>query len=371
MNINNVKEGQIFKNYKAICAALGINPKTGKSKQLQLKDWERYFTYSKDGYNFIINEIYDTPMEKVDNRGGANNVLAHSKKMDDTLTYMLNCQPNGELFMTMNRLLEAMKMINSNYRFGNSNRRKVSNYLDIEEAFVEEFFDITKRTLKSNIESMLNRLESKALIYWHKVKMVCVATGQIQTNELGKAKVNYEYVVDEYDNEQIKLSTETSEELRYRIATDEEIKLISQIEGEIMDDLKCENKQELVVKNKWEIFRKSVNRILNEKANIIFYYDSYKIIRNEDRLAREANKVDILSLNKDVQNQLLNNAAKRKDKSSIEFVLGKKSLKNKIRSDDKYIAYNLELIDNFIDFEHENIIDSLKQTKSYMKVSHL
>lgn len=367
MNIENISEGQIFKNYKAICEALGVNTKTGKSKKLQLNDWERYFTYSKDGYNFIIKEIYDTPMEKIDNRGGANHVLSHSKKMDDTLTYMLNKQPNGELFMTMNRLLEEMKMINSNYRFGNHNRRKVSNYLDIEEAFVEEFFDITKRTLKSNVESMLNRLESKALIYWHKVKMVCVANSKIHENELGRVKVNYQFVVDEYDNEHIQLSTETSENLEYRIATDEEIKLISKIEGEIMDDLKCKNKQELVVKNKWEIFRKRVNEILNEKANIVFYYDSYKIIRNDDRLAREAEKLDILDLNKDVQSQLLTNAEKRREKALMEFILGKKNLKNKIRSDERYIGFNLELMDNFIESGHDNIIDDLKQTKRYIK----
>ena len=376
MNTKNINPGDIFKNYKAICEALGVNPKTGKSKQLQLKDWGRYFTYSKDGYNFIINEIYDTPLEKTDDRGGAHNLLSHSQKMDDTLTYILNSQPNGELFMTMNRLLETMKMINSNYRFGNHNKRKVSNYLNIEEAFVEEFFNITKRTLKSNIESMLNRLESKALIYWYKVKMVCVASSELHTNELGSVKVKYEVVTDDFDNENIKLSTESSEELSYRVATDEEIKLISVIEGKILDELKCKNKQELVVKNRWETFRKRVNEILTDKANIIFYYDSYKILRNEDRLAKVADKVDITStlcnsdlfgLNEDVQNQLLANATKRNEKSALEFVMGNKNSRNKMRSNHDYIGFNKELIDNFIDSSHENIIDDLKQTKVYRK----
>ena len=38
-----INEGQIFKNYKKLCEYLEEQVRTGKSKQLQLKDWNRYF----------------------------------------------------------------------------------------------------------------------------------------------------------------------------------------------------------------------------------------------------------------------------------------------------------------------------------------
>jgi hypothetical protein len=45
MNLKNLKEKQEIKNYKVLCELLEEPIKTGKSKQLQLKDFERYFEY--------------------------------------------------------------------------------------------------------------------------------------------------------------------------------------------------------------------------------------------------------------------------------------------------------------------------------------
>ena len=53
INTNALKTNQIFKNYKELCEYLDEPIKTGKSKQLQLKDWERYFSYEKEGQKFI------------------------------------------------------------------------------------------------------------------------------------------------------------------------------------------------------------------------------------------------------------------------------------------------------------------------------
>lgn len=66
--IRNLTVGQVFKNYKALCEFLGEAVKTGKSKQLQVKDWERFFVSHKEGNKIIIDEIYETPLEKVDGR---------------------------------------------------------------------------------------------------------------------------------------------------------------------------------------------------------------------------------------------------------------------------------------------------------------
>lgn len=61
-----------MKNYKELCALLGEEVKTGKSKQLQLDNLNRFFEWEKAGQKFIITDIYDTPLPKVDGRSSGN-----------------------------------------------------------------------------------------------------------------------------------------------------------------------------------------------------------------------------------------------------------------------------------------------------------
>lgn len=379
VNIGNLEVGKVYKNYKAMCEALGVKVEAGNSKKSQIKEWERFFYYSKQGNKFIIEEIYEEPLDKVENRGGANNQLKHAQKLDDTLMHLLDNEEDKVLFLTINRLLLKMNMVNVNFAYGNRFKEKVSNYLDIEEAFIEEFFNATKRTLHSNIESMLNRLKNRALINWHTVKMICVAETHVKTTELGDIKVDSHVTYDEYNNEQIKLSVTTNPTLVYRIATDEEDGLISEVEGIVLDELKCKSKRDVVVKEKWKVFMKKVNTILFERANIVFHYDSYKIIRNEDRLAREVKNadpclteeevyhcLDMLNLNYDVQSQLLSNWERRRNNTYLDALCGDINTKYKFRLSEDYMENGRVLIDKFINSHHKDFTGDLKKIKVAM-----
>ena len=44
----------VVKNYPEMCELLGEKNKTGKSRILQLKEWERYFEYDKIGNQFLM-----------------------------------------------------------------------------------------------------------------------------------------------------------------------------------------------------------------------------------------------------------------------------------------------------------------------------
>ena len=79
----NLSVGQSIKNYKKLCILLDEEPKTGKSRQLQLRDWERYFRYSKVGNKFVIKEIYLEPKEKIDNRKGNSGTSEGSRNNND------------------------------------------------------------------------------------------------------------------------------------------------------------------------------------------------------------------------------------------------------------------------------------------------
>ena len=71
-----------FKNYRKICEYLHEPIKTGKSKQLQLEYWKRYFEYERDGNAFVITKVYDAPKEKI------------RKAINDTSNYTSNNTKN-------------------------------------------------------------------------------------------------------------------------------------------------------------------------------------------------------------------------------------------------------------------------------------
>lgn len=376
MNVNKLEVGKEYKNYKTMCMLLEEKPKSGNSKKSQLKEWERYFSFRNEGHKFIIEKIYDDTLDKIENRGGARHFLSHAERMDQILLYIIYKEKtNGELFLSFISLLREMNMVNKNYKFANNNKKKAATYLNINLNVLEEFFDISRKTFRNNIESMLNRLENKSLIFWSKVKTICIIDVNAEINTLGYIKVDTEVITDEYENEEIIIHDTYETNKVYRPAEKEEIELILQIEGDVMDDLKCRNKQELIVKNKWNEFNQLVNKRLRQEANILFYYDSYQIIRNMDRIEKElydnnTYKLEKSMLNSDVQKQLELNMFKRANKANEKKPIEKYNKKIIMRSDENYVTEGMELIHSFIDTEHIDITDKIKRTIPEEKIVH-
>ena len=79
-----INNGQKFKNYKALCEFMEEPVKTGKSKQLQMKNWERYFQYHKEGNSIVVDAVYDEALKK------------ERKKCTDTSNYGSNNIKNIE-----------------------------------------------------------------------------------------------------------------------------------------------------------------------------------------------------------------------------------------------------------------------------------
>ncbi|WP_047155168.1 hypothetical protein [Aneurinibacillus tyrosinisolvens] len=386
MNLQNICAGDIVKNYKELCALLGQTDRTGNSKKSQIAEWERHFKYSKSGNKFVIEEIYETPLEKEENRGGANRILPHADRMDRVLMYILNKEEtNGELFLTRNTLLKEMNMINGNYKFCDRNVKKVSTYLNIEEAIIEEFFVSTKRTFTSNIESMLNRLSSGSFLFWSKVKTVCVADAQVKRDKSDKLKIEKRKVFDEYGNMDVEILVNglPTGQKSFRAATDEEIEIILTVEGEVLDSMDFKDKQEVVQHGKWDEFIDQVNDILFERANIVFYYNSYKIIRNKARLQREVDEnleqwiqdekeftFEAISLNGNVATQMFNNLENRQKKAIKELAEGRMKSKTKMRLSEDYLTHYGMLIDAFLNWGYQDIIREVRETVVKDKTKH-
>ncbi len=68
MNLNNLSVGLRLKSYKALCELLEEPVHAGNSKVAHLKEFERYFSYVREGNAYIIQEIYDIPKAPIDGR---------------------------------------------------------------------------------------------------------------------------------------------------------------------------------------------------------------------------------------------------------------------------------------------------------------
>lgn len=65
---NNLKTGQIFKNYKELCEFLGWKVGTGTQKKSQLKQLNILCEWHKEGNKIIVDEVYEIKKEKEDKR---------------------------------------------------------------------------------------------------------------------------------------------------------------------------------------------------------------------------------------------------------------------------------------------------------------
>ena len=343
MNIDNLQIGQQIKNYKELCTLLDEPVKDGgKAKDYQLKDFQRYFNFEKDGRKFIINEIYDYPLPKEDGRSLGN----HSEYSDDIqniLLCVLYRLPSQEIVWSCNTLLNNLSMINSSYITGRRDMDKLGENMKIDKEYVYDFYNNTHKSLKGKLETALNTLCKRSLITCEKILMVQKESIQVITNELGTPKMlngNICYRKHEYSDE----------------STTEERQLILKIEKENMNRLNVKDKSEIVCKGLWNDFSKAVNNELN-KNNIKYSFYAYRITYNKDNLKEEITGelgeiFDRVNLNNNIIECLIKGATTRHDNASKIFGIVQGSdtkIKNhKLRKQDDYIQTNEELVNKLI-----------------------
>jgi predicted GIY-YIG superfamily endonuclease len=56
--MNVLQVGMVFKSYKELCEFLGEPVKTGRSKQLQMDEFEKMFKHTKSGWSMEITEVF-------------------------------------------------------------------------------------------------------------------------------------------------------------------------------------------------------------------------------------------------------------------------------------------------------------------------
>jgi hypothetical protein len=360
VDIKNISEGQIFKNYKVLCESIGEPVKNGKSKKLQLEDWQRYFKYSKSGHNFIISEIYETPTEKIDLRLNGNNKAKYIDKIETLILDLLVQNTNdGQVFLSKNKLLYTLQMVNENYSYGKIKPMKLSKLMNITKEEIDDFYENSDGMLKRNLETALDSLRSQALITWKNSLTVCHFDAKVEINEFNNIKAIKMESIDEDGDLEVEFSVHQSKQkMIHRKATPEEEQLIIGTERDVLCKFDCKTVADVFKLNKAEQFYRTVREILFEQANIYLYYNSYEIISNKKHIVEELEspeRVEIQNeINECIVEKLKINTANRYNKAFDKYDETKKQ-KYSMRMDEMYCENNFKLTDTLVKLGADNI----------------
>lgn len=330
MKIENITSGQVFKNYKELCLELEMEIKTStNSKKAQIKELERHCKLNKIGHKFYIEEVYDAPKMKVENRGKNESNNVYGQLVQLLITDLL-AQCNGHLSISRSKLLRTISMTNKNFSTCGEHVRKLSVYTDTPEAVIYDFYNSSNGTFKSAIETALNKLMDKRVIMFDKV-----------------TKVSY------FDN--------TSPVK----ANQKEKLLILDIEKKILKQLGYEQISDVRVSKHWKLFNRLVKEKLHKESDINYYFLAYDITVHEEFIKEERNQLFKLllenatrvkyknELNSTVKQRILSNAEKRHWNSNISSKMGKERRKF------TYVSDINKLIELLIDVNADDIIQEV------------
>lgn len=272
--------GMIIKNYKELCMILNEEIKTGKAKQLQLKNWKRYFDWEKDGQKFIIVDIYDTPLPKEDLRRKGNNSV-YKNYIELILLQYLSQQKGYRKTFTKRNWLELLGMINSKYGKEPKMKLKQLDYC-INDQEITLFYIRSNKKLERVLHDALSNLQREKLII-----------------------VEYETVIVSVD--------ERGKEYRF-IANDYQKKKILQTERYILKNvMQYKNMFYVYIKNKASEYYSKVNERLYDLYGWKYYYKQIKIIYDKPNIVDAIPSKEVM-LQKEILNskiiKFLNDNAK-------------------------------------------------------------
>ena len=166
--VENLKVGQVIKNYKELCSLLEIKTKTGEAKQIQLEKLCNVIDYHKEGHKFVIDKIKAIDeIDFIDKRTLGNNSET-SIEIGDVILHKLLTEYRGqEVTITSNELLVRLMLMSEKYK-------KFLYETDVFRCEIGINYEYLRKCrlkigtqLNKRIESALKRLKNSGYIYYN------------------------------------------------------------------------------------------------------------------------------------------------------------------------------------------------------------
>jgi hypothetical protein len=287
MNLNELHVGMEIKNYKEFCQLVGEKEKSGKSKKIQISEWQRYMNLERVGQKIIVKEIFDFPVEKIDSRRGREVIpyLEHSRKL--ILDLLAGEESGGNIVFSKHVLLKMLNMTNENYRVGKNHIHKIAKMMELNENNVYSFFNETSKKLTDHLEKTLQSLRNQALIFWNTEYWI----SYVVENE----PVKFKCKTDQFGNKRRTPVTISEDRecmiIEKRKATDIEVEYILKTEREVLLNFGYNNKRDIVYYGKYNEYIEEVCNKLLEHYNIEYHFLKYNITFHHKHIEREVHRL--------------------------------------------------------------------------------
>lgn len=296
--------GMEVKNYKEMCELLNQDIKGGDSKKSQIKQWQCYFDFEKQGQKYIITEIFDEPFPNIDARKAKRGIYVGYIEL--LLMDYLAKQANHCTSITKRELYQILGMTSNSYFENkwsvqgvteNMGKSKNSGYqYPVSCQDVQVFYSRADSKLNDIINSALKSMENRFLI-----------------------KFSTEYVICYSDVEGTH---------QFKIADNSEVEMILQAQRRAIEKMGYYSFSQVIRENKVKKYFSYVDSYLHEKYGWNYAYSQLKIIYLADSIRKQfsatvdeirklSNKDKRIKLNQEVIKALDIQAQNQYDKSLV------------------------------------------------------
>ena len=323
MVFDNLHEGMELKNYKTLCAVIGVNPTTGEGKQIQMEKLSHYLQFRKEGNRFIIEKILISPEEaRHIDLGGSKS--PYIKLIETLLVAKLFASEDYHVEYTYKELIQELNMASENYNkvyYKTSYDYIYNNIAPISKETYEDWQRFTYGENKKKIKSALESMQNRKLILFDEVQFVCV-------EERGDEFTPYNKYDKQYFEDE---GTNFKKKYIHREPTEDEMKNYLRISRRLLEKHGCDNIDEIREKGLQKDYDSELSSEMKEKLGWKYMYkkirvhhilkDSNDLLeKTKQNLFDEAKKqrlnVDKKKLNKMILN-MINNIGKNNHDNAV------------------------------------------------------
>lgn len=278
LDLSNIQEGMIIKNYKELCNLLNLNITTGKSKQIQLREINRYMDLLKTENNnsFIIMDIYDKPIPS-----NVNSKYTHF--IQDILLSYLAKENKKVIYLNKSQLIKILGLANNKYLEYKKDKEKLLSIAD--DYNIAEFYKRCDSKILSILESSLKSLKHRLLLDYSDAY-----------------KIYYLNNHNEYE---------------YKIADNEEHSYILSVKKRVLEELGLKSEYQIYLDNGIrDLYYHRINEIVEDEMCWEGIFQCYKIIYNQEWVVKALSD-ERYKLNHEVKRAIDNQADKNYYKYSL------------------------------------------------------
>lgn len=305
-NVQKIGIGEIL-SYKEICETLNQPRYSGNQKKAQLKEFLRYIDFEKVDRQYVIKDIYDTPLPP-ELKLPANSIYSRHIKII-LLSYLLRHDLESPVYISSQKLYVALGMVNQSYITMQKTDQKaiLRNELRIKCNFSEQVED---KSLNFYIKHFYDRCRSK---FSSIIKSSFESLKKQNYIDYCRAYHIYKRVLDS-DNNEIEIYDGA-------YSTDEETADIMEIERSVMDDYGYQYESDIWFGNTKGYFAEVTKRVQELYPEIHSIYRAHKIICTKANVVKALSKEQITQETKQLNEKILNyidNQAAAKYESTLQ-----------------------------------------------------